>query len=403
MLACMKLLTFGLSTNWESELLRADMARELGEEIAAPRSDLPGRQPDRDPPGAGYAGNGKALVEQIARIREQIGFATGASGSNNWAVSAERSATGGPLIAGDPHLPPSMPGIWYQVGLELGDRFCRGASLPGMPGVYMGQNNDVCWTFTNVMADVQDLFIERIEGDRYLFEGEWRPLEIVTESIEVKGRSEPVKHSVRLTHHGPIVNEALGADEAEPLALRWQALDFAGVSGAHLGVLEPRSGPELVELLEGFTMPASNLIWADRHGSIGYKTVGRLPIRRGDCPDLPKPGWTGEFEWDGYDPLRRAARGHRPRLRLPDHGQQPDRGRRLSRTTSPASTWTATAPSGSRSCCRPTSTTSTTSRGCRSTSTRSPARGRPPPRPARAGRPARDPRDRDPEELGRLR
>ncbi len=158
-------------------------------------------------------------------MRRSIGLAAEASGSNNWAVSGKHSATGSPLIAGDPHLPPSMPGIWYQVGLSLGDRFVRGASLPGMPGVYMGQNNDVCWTFTNVMADVQDLFVERVEGDRYLFEDEWRPLEVVREEIPVKGRDAPEVLDVRITHHGPIVNEALGADAAEPLALRWQTLD----------------------------------------------------------------------------------------------------------------------------------------------------------------------------------
>ena len=75
-------------------------------------------------------------------------------------------------MAGDPHLPPGMPGIVYQVGLELGDRYCRGASLPGMPGVMMGQNNDLAWSFTNAMADVMDLYIERIDGDTYEFEGE---------------------------------------------------------------------------------------------------------------------------------------------------------------------------------------------------------------------------------------
>ena len=158
-------------------------------------------------------------------MRRSIGLAAEASGSNNWAVTGALSATGSPLIAGDPHLPPSMPGIWYQVGLTLGDRFVRGASLPGMPGVYMGQNNDVCWTFTNVMADVEDLFVERVEGERYLFEDEWRPLEIVREEIPVKGRDAPEALEVRITHHGPIVNAALGADEAEPLALRWLTLD----------------------------------------------------------------------------------------------------------------------------------------------------------------------------------
>jgi penicillin amidase len=295
-----KLLAFGLSTNWERELLRADMLRALGPELTARLDPVyPAGNPvvTQEP----WSGEGLPLVEQIDAVRRSIGFATEASGSNNWAVSGARSATGSPLIAGDPHLPPSMPGIWYQIDLRYGDRFMCGASLPGMPAIYMGQNNDVCWTVTNVMADVQDLFIEKVEGDRYLFEDEWRPLEIYREEIAVKGRSEPVELEVRATHHGPIVNEALGADEAEPLALAWQTLReptaFMG-----LELLDVESGPQLVERLASHSSPASNIIWADRHGSIGYKLIGRLPIRRGGSPDLPKPGWTGEFEWDGTVP-----------------------------------------------------------------------------------------------------
>jgi penicillin G amidase len=296
-----KLLAFGLSTNWEKELLRSDMVRALGPELAA---RLDPSYPADNPVVAqeAWSGDGIGLAEQIDAVRTSIGMASEASGSNNWAVSGALSATGSPLLAGDPHLPQSMPGIWYQVGLILGDRCLRGASLPGLPGVYMGQNNDVCWTFTNTMADVQDLFIERVEGERYLFEGEWRPLEIVREEIAVKGRDEPEVLEVRITHHGPIVNEALGADEAEPLALRWLTLDeptaFKGMFELH----EIGSGPELVSMLTGHTSPASNLVWADRHGSIGYKLVGRLPLRKGGCPDLPKPGWTGEFEWEGTIP-----------------------------------------------------------------------------------------------------
>jgi penicillin amidase len=296
-----KLLAFGLSTNWESELLRADMVRALGPELAA---RLDPTYPADNPivTQEAWSGDGLAIVEQIDAVRRSIGLAAEASGSNNWAVSGSLSASGNPLIAGDPHLPPSMPGIWYQVGLSLGDRFVRGASLPGMPGVYMGQNNDVCWTFTNVMADVQDLFVERIEGDRYLFEDEWRPLEVVREEIPVKGRDAPEVLDLRITHHGPLVNDALGTDAGEPLALRWQTLDqptaFKGMFELH----EISSGPELIAKLEGHSSPASNLIWADRHGSIGYKLIGRLPLRKGGCPDLPKPGWTGEFEWEGTIP-----------------------------------------------------------------------------------------------------
>jgi penicillin amidase len=296
-----KLLAFGLSTNWERELLRADMVRALGPELTA---KLDPTYPAGNPvvTQEAWSGDGLSLVEQIDSVRRSLGLAAEASGSNNWAVSGRLSATGTPLIAGDPHLPPSMPGIWYQVGLSHNGRTVRGASMPGMPGVYMGQNDDVCWTFTNVMADVEDLFVERVEGDRYLFEDEWRPLEIVREEIPVKGRDAPEVLDVRVTHHGPIVNEALGADAGEPLALAWQALREPTAFAGMFELLEISSGPELVAKLEGHTAPASNLVWADRHGSIGYKLIGRLPLRRGGCPDLPKPGWTGEYEWEGTIP-----------------------------------------------------------------------------------------------------
>ena len=301
MLSIGKLLAFGLSTNWERELLRADMLRELGPELAA---RLDPTYPKENPivlqqP---WSGDAVSLAEQIAEIRGTLGQPAGASGSNNWAVSGRLTANGRPLIAGDPHLPPSMPGIWFQIGLEMDGRRARGASLTGLPGIYMGQNDDVAWTFTNALADVQDLFMERIDGERYLFEGNWLPLEVEVEEIEVKGRTEPELLEVRRTHHGPIVNEALHADDAEPLALRWITLDEPTLTRPNVEALDAQSGPELVELLRDHTTPVSNLIWADRHGSIGYKLVGRLPLRRGGCPDLPKPGWTAEYEWEGVVP-----------------------------------------------------------------------------------------------------
>ncbi|HET8975512.1 MAG TPA: penicillin acylase family protein, partial [Solirubrobacterales bacterium] len=311
-----KLFAFGMSVNWERELLRADLIRELGPERAA-RLDppYPRGNPVVTTPGAGYGGDGLALVDQIGRVRELIGLPAGATGSNNWAVSGKRSATGAPLIAGDPHLPSSMPGFIYEVSLELGDRFCRGGTIPGIPTVFFGQNNDVCWTFTNVLADCQDLFVERVRDDgTYLFREEWLPLDVVEEEISVRGSEEPVPITVRSSRHGPIVNEQLGIDAESPVALRWTALDAPSVSPAHFEVLEPRSGPELVEMLRPVAMPVVNLIWADRE-SIGYKLIGHLPKRAGDCPDLPKPGWTGEFEWHGLVPYEEL-----PELTDPEDG-----------------------------------------------------------------------------------
>ncbi len=315
-LAGVKLLSFGLSTNWERELLRADLVRHLGPEVAAKIDPTyPKGNPIAMRPGQGFTGDGLELAEQIGLVRSQLGFAAAASGSNNWAISPKRSATGSALLAGDPHLPGGMPGIWHHVWLELGGRFCRGASIPGLPGILLGQNNDVAWSFTNVMADIEDLYVERIAADTYEFKGEQRPLEILEEEIVVKGKSEPVVQQVRITHHGPIVNDVLGADDHKPLALRWGSLDHIGVGRGHFGVFEPTSGQELVDLLADVTMPVSNLVWADREGHIGYKLMGRIPKRHGDCPDLPKPGWTGEFEWDGTIPYEEL-----PELTDPESG-----------------------------------------------------------------------------------
>ena len=209
-----------------------------------------------------------------------------------------------------------MPGIWYQVDLRLDGRFVRGASLPGVPGIYMGQTNDVCWTFTNAMADVKDLFVERIEGDRYLFEGEWRPLETVARGDPGQG---PLRARVA---RGPLdpprpdrQRGCLGADDAEPLALRWLGARRAGrLRAGH--VRRPRRSTPAASWwrsLEGHTSPASNLIWADRHGSIGYKLIGRLPRRRGGLPGPAEAGLDRRVRVGGDRALRGAAGGRSTR------------------------------------------------------------------------------------------
>ena len=309
-----KLLSLGLSTNWERELLRADLARELGPGLAA-RLD-PGYPSDSAvvlTPGV-PAGAGIEIAERIDAIRRSLGMTPEATGSNNWAVSPARSATEGALIAGDPHLSPSMPGITYQVGLSLGERHCRGATLPGTIGVVFGHNNDVAWTMTNAMADVMDLFVERVEDERYEFEGAWHDLAIFEEEIEVRG-GEPDRILVRETHHGPIVNEALHADASEPLALAWMSRSFPAITSANTAVLDVTDGEDLVAGLATHATPVSSLIWADSSGSIGYKTIGRLPTRQGGSPDLPRCGWSGEDEWTGWVPYEEL-----PEIRDPESG-----------------------------------------------------------------------------------
>jgi penicillin G amidase len=183
----------------------------------------------------------------------------------------------------------------------------RGGAMPGFPGIVIGQTNEVAWSFTNVMADVQDLYVERVRSAHegtpaaYEFEGQWRPLQVLHDRISVRGR-QPEAVEIWETHHGPIMNRPLAAN-GEPLALSWTALREAWPAHLAVDCGFARSGEELVAAFAEHTVPCMNLVWADAGGNIGYKLIGNLPRRRGGCPDLPKPGWTGEYEWDGYVPF----------------------------------------------------------------------------------------------------
>jgi len=298
----------GFSTNMETELYRAELVSLIGaEKVARLEPQYPSGSPVITQPGAPWPGGGIELAAQIAEVRAAVGLSLERAGSNNWVVSGDRSITGMPLLANDPHISTTMPDVWYTVELSTPDLEMRGGSLPGTPGLVIGQSPHVAWGFTNVMADVQDLYVERVRSAHennvaaYEFEGEWRPMKVVHERIGVRG-GHPEPLEIWETHHGPIVNRPLAADSSEPLALAWTALrePWPSAHGIDLGLAT--SGPELVETLADFSVPCMNLVWADSSGSIGYKLIGKLPRRRGGCPDLPKPGWTGEYEWDGYVP-----------------------------------------------------------------------------------------------------
>ena len=308
-LAIGKVVALGFSTNMEQELFRAELVNLIGaEKVARLEPQYPGGNPVVTQPGAPWQGGGIELAAQIAQVRAAVGLSLETAGSNNWAVSGERSATGMPLLANDPHISATIPDVWYTVELSSPDIEMRGGSLPGTPGLVIGQSRHVAWGFTNVMADVQDLYVERVrsahEGEpaAYEFKGEWRPIEVTHERIGVRGRH-PEAIEVWDTHHGPIVNRALAAATSEPLSLAWTALREPWPSAAGVELGRATNGRELVEGLADFSVPCMNLVWGDSSGSIGYKLIGKLPRRPGGCPDLPKPGWSGDYEWDGYVPF----------------------------------------------------------------------------------------------------
>lgn len=307
-----KVMAWDLGGNWESELLRARLVGRLSEEAASQL--MPAYPEDMplivSPEVQSYRGLNLDQLQARLRSLDAIVPRDPSFGSNNWVIDGSLSATGMPLLANDPHLGIQLPSIWYEVHLVGGDYKVSGISLPGVPGVIIGHNRDIAWGFTNVEPDVQDLYLERInpaDPNQYEYQGQWVDAQVVEEVIRVKAQ-DPVREQVHFTRHGPIlsvvsdeIREALSEETA--VAFRWTALEPNQLLRSILRLDKARNWEEFREALSDFAVPSQNVVYADREGNIGYQVPGWIPIRAARHNGLtPVPGWTGEYEWQGYIP-----------------------------------------------------------------------------------------------------
>jgi penicillin amidase len=305
-----KMMAWSLGGNWEHELMNAQLIAALGEEKAA---ELMTRYPEEGPfiiPSEvkSFAGLEQFDMDRVSALKRLLKTADPGVGSNNWVVAGSRTTTGLPLLANDPHLGMQIPSVWYANGLHGGGFDVVGVVFPGVPGVVIGHNNRIAWGVTNLGPDVQDLFIEKINPDnpnQYEFQGQWLDMQVIEEQIAVKGRAEPVIQTVRITRHGPIMNQVSGAidDDAPPLALQWTALQGTPLSQAILRYDQAQNWDEFRAALRDFAAPSQNFVYADVDGNIGYQAPGWIPIRANGDGTVPVPGWTGEYEWTGYIPF----------------------------------------------------------------------------------------------------
>jgi penicillin amidase len=350
-----KMMAWDLSGNYALELLRRDLAAKVGGEAMADLmpaypedglSILPSLKPaivartsrsvpvvvrtfrsavSGRPEGLHYDSTGlwsAAFAHGLSvghpAVRDLLvgGTATESLGSNNWVVDGALTASGKPLLANDPHLGTRLPSTWYLVHISAGDYETTGASIPGTPAIVLGRNRFIAWGATNVAADVEDLYQEKLDptGRFAEFRGRQEPLQIIPETILVKGRA-PVPVNVRVSRHGPLVSDAITANNAataagralpplEPLAFRWTALDPDDTTtAATMRLSEARNWEEFTAALRDFVVPAQNFVYADVAGHIGYYAPGRIPVRaRGDGA-MPTAGWSGDSEWTGWVPF----------------------------------------------------------------------------------------------------
>jgi penicillin G amidase len=303
-----KLQAYDAANNINQELLRAGLASRFGSGVLATlMPDPSGRAASVDGRAwamvAPYMAAGTALPGAVALSNVLPGAGRG-SGSNCWALAGSRTSTGKPMLAGDPHLAVRNPSIWYEIGLEGAGFKLVGFSFAGIPGIVIGHNDRIAWSFTYAYTDTQDLFVERqdpADPRRFEYKGQYEPATFVREKINVKGRLDPVIVDVAITRHGPIVTGLLDGQTA-PLALRWTALDPGRLVDFVFKLARAGSWQDFRAAAADFTGAAVSACYADVDGHIGYQLIGQLPARKGDG-QMPVPGWTGEYDWSGTLPL----------------------------------------------------------------------------------------------------
>jgi penicillin G amidase len=243
-----------------------------------------------------------SLAEPTKKLRE-LGLEI-FSGSNNWAVSGEKSTTGMPIMANDMHLGLFAPGIWYQMHQVVeGKLNVTGVVLPGQPLVVAGHNENIAWGMTNVMLNDVDFFLETVNPEnprQYLFMGEWRDMEVRNEVI-VTGKNESVERELLFTHRGPVISDFKDIDD-QVISMRWLGNEFSNELRSVYLLNRAGNWDEFRDALTTFISVSQNVIYADSEGNIGLHMAAGIPVREGNGIFLA-PGVDDTYDWKGIVPF----------------------------------------------------------------------------------------------------
>lgn len=240
-------------------------------------------------------------------------------GSNNWAVSGEKTASGFPILANDPHLNLTLPSIWYQVQLNAPGINAYGVSLPGAPGIIIGFNQEIAWGVTNVAADVLDYYQIRFKDEShklYWYNNQWKSTSIRLEKIKVKG-GKPLVDTVYYTHHGPVVyfqKPRLSLADNVPIgnALRWIAHEKSNELLTFYQLNRGRNYADYRKALSHYTAPAQNFIFADVNNDIAITPNGKFPLKYKNQGKFILDGSNPGDDWQGWIPPE-----HNPTVKNP--------------------------------------------------------------------------------------
>lgn len=241
--------------------------------------------------GSGVAGQGYLDKNTLIALDERdLG-----AGSNNWVIAPARTTTGRPILANDPHRGHAVPSLRYVAHLVAPGLNVIGAGEPALPGISIGHNERIAFGLTIFSIDQEDLMVYETQGNKYRYRGEWRSLEVVNETFQVRNQ-DPVSINLLFTVHGPVIYQEKGRAFAVQAA--WLEPGMAPYFGS-VEYMRANNWDQFLSALNRWGAPSENQVYADIEGNIGYKPAGLAPIRTNYDGLLPVPG-DGRYEWQGF-------------------------------------------------------------------------------------------------------
>ena len=314
-LIVIKMMAWELNISWWTDLSFAELIQKLGKEkVLEILPDYPENAPTIITDKFKYLPSiNSTLVETDKAFRKMMGWTGTHIGSNNWVVNANKSVSGKPIIANDPHLAFSAPGKWYAAVIKSKTWNAAGVTLPGVPGVVIGKGDKISWVLTNVMNDDADFYVEKLDTSKtkYFIDGQWQNLKIIKDTIIVKDDKDQVI-TIKETHRGPIISDIHPFSfiynkedkKIPPISMRWSGNEFSDELLGFYKLNKASNWNEFRDAVKYFGIPGQNFVYADAQGNIGYIMGARIPVRKNNNPTLLFDGSTSENDWKGFVPAQ---------------------------------------------------------------------------------------------------